>query len=139
MASLRGVGVYALSEDGERVLLTQRGPAARHGRYKWEGPGGRIEDGESFEDGARREIREELGVDIELTGDFGKYREAEDENGETWGEKSFTAILLGSPTIQEPDKCVGFGWFTRAEVQALADAGLLATYAVTDFRHAGWL
>ena len=49
---LRGCGVYIFDDSGERVLLAQRGPAARHEQYKWEGPGGQVDEGETYEDAA---------------------------------------------------------------------------------------
>lgn len=53
----------AIIDDG-RLLLAQRArPSDLAG--KWELPGGRVELGESAHDAVRREIREELGVDVE--------------------------------------------------------------------------
>ena len=50
-------------KDG-RVFATQRG----YGEFKdgWEFPGGKIEPGESPEDALRREIREELEVEVNV-------------------------------------------------------------------------
>ena len=58
--------VAAIICDGDRIFATQRG----YGDFKdgWEFPGGKIEDGESPEDAIVREIREELGADIRVTG-----------------------------------------------------------------------
>lgn len=50
--------------DG-RVLLARRGKMP--GLGKWSVPGGAVDAGESLEDAARREIREECGIEVELT------------------------------------------------------------------------
>lgn len=134
-ASNRGCGVYIFSEDGTQVLLTQRGPAARHERYRWEGPGGAVEPNESYEQAAHREIMEELGIHIELGEVIADFDEVTDSNGDRWEAKVFRATTHETPTIQEPDKCVGFGWFTKEEVAKLS----LADYSVKDMKQFGWL
>jgi mutator protein MutT len=48
-----------------KLLITQRRPDAYLGRF-WEFPGGKREPCESFEDCLRRELREELGIEIEI-------------------------------------------------------------------------
>lgn len=47
------------------VLLARRGKPPSQG--KWSVPGGAVDVGESLEDAARREIREECGIEVELT------------------------------------------------------------------------
>lgn len=56
----------ALIERGGRVLSVQRG-AAMSLPLKWEFPGGKIEPGEDPAGCLRRELREELGVEVEIT------------------------------------------------------------------------
>ena len=134
-ASKRGVGVYIFSDDGTKVLLTQRGPAARHEQYRWEGPGGAVEPDETYEQGAHREIMEELGIHIDLDKVIAEFNEVIDSNGDRWEAKVFRATTTETPSVQEPDKCVGFGWFTREEVAKLS----LADYSVKDMEQFGWL
>lgn len=58
------VGVVCLR--GDEVLLIRRGKPPRQG--EWSLPGGRIEAGERTVDAALRELREETGVEAEITG-----------------------------------------------------------------------
>lgn len=64
MVPIPCVGVVCL-RDGE-VLLIRRGREPRMG--EWSLPGGRIEPGERAVEAALRELREETGVEAELTG-----------------------------------------------------------------------
>jgi mutator protein MutT len=48
---------------GGTVLVCQR-LAGGHHPGKWEFPGGKVESGESIQEGVRRELREELGIEV---------------------------------------------------------------------------
>jgi 8-oxo-dGTP diphosphatase len=57
--------VAAVIEDGHgRVLVAQR-PAHKHLALKWEFPGGKVEPTETPEAALVRELREELGIEVE--------------------------------------------------------------------------
>lgn len=58
------VAAAVIRDADGRVLLTRRLPH-QHLAGLWEFPGGKLEPGESLADGLRREIREELGVEVE--------------------------------------------------------------------------
>lgn len=57
--------VAAVVRRGERILVTRR--PDRPGRPgQWEFPGGKVEAGEAEPDALRREIREELGCELDV-------------------------------------------------------------------------
>lgn len=56
------VGIGCIVFRGERVLLVRRGKPPRLGR--WSLPGGAQHLGEAAEEAARRELREEAGVEV---------------------------------------------------------------------------
>ncbi|MES2309494.1 MAG: 8-oxo-dGTP diphosphatase MutT, partial [Verrucomicrobiota bacterium] len=55
--------VAAIVENEDRILITLRRPDQRLGGL-WEFPGGKVEHGETDVHALRREIREEVGIDI---------------------------------------------------------------------------
>lgn len=60
------VGVAAVVFRGERVLLVRRGTPPRQG--EWSLPGGLQQLGETVAEAARREVREETGIDADPIG-----------------------------------------------------------------------
>jgi 8-oxo-dGTP diphosphatase len=61
--SLVHVVAGALFDASGRVLIAQR-PAGKHMAGGWEFPGGKVEPGEEPLAGLKRELREELGIEV---------------------------------------------------------------------------
>ena len=57
--------VAAMIDNGGRYLITQRRPTATL-PLLWEFPGGRVEEGESDEAALARELREEMGIQVDV-------------------------------------------------------------------------
>jgi mutator protein MutT len=66
--------ICEITHDGK--LLLQRKAAGRFGEGKWNGPGGKVDPGETSMEGVIREVREETGLTIhdpELLGNIDFY------------------------------------------------------------------
>ncbi len=94
------------------LLLIQRlrEPEAGH----WGLPGGKIDFGETAQTATIREIQEELGITIHLT-QLACIAEIIDRGDSAhWVSPIYEAkIISGIPSLQEPEKHGGFGWFLR--------------------------
>jgi len=56
----------AIIEKDGKFLITQRPDDGRHNANRWEFPGGKIDFGEEPRTSLKREIQEELGIEIEV-------------------------------------------------------------------------
>ena len=64
-----GLVTAALIRDEDKILIAQRGRRKRFG-WKWEFPGGKVRPDETPEDCLRREIKEELHLEIRVEKHF---------------------------------------------------------------------
>jgi 8-oxo-dGTP diphosphatase len=102
-----GVGVTILRED--RVLLGRR--RGSHGAGEYCTPGGHLDPLESFADCARRETREECGLEItavrfQFVANVGLYAPRHYVHVGLLAESA-----QGDPRLLEPDKCEGWAWY----------------------------
>lgn len=109
-----GVGVFII-KDG-KVLLGKRKDA--HGEGEFAPPGGHMEYMESFETVARREVKEETGIEID------NIRLLSLSNLKTYAPKHYVNIGFiadwksGEPQIMEPEKCDSWGWYDMDNLPA---------------------
>lgn len=110
------VGCGAAILDGAgRLLLIQRLKAPEAGA--WGLPGGKVDFGEPSEKAIIREIAEELGVVIELTGLALVTEMIDAGDGRHWVSPVHEArIVSGEPELLEPEKHGGWGWFAFGDV-----------------------
>ena len=110
-----GFGVMML-RDGKILLGKRNGDPAKadselHGENSWTMPGGKLEFGESFEDGARREVKEETGMDLGTANVICVNNDkVEDAHFITIG--LFSEDFSGEPKVMEPDEITEWGWFS---------------------------
>lgn len=108
------VVVAAVVEDGNRLLVTRRQPGV-HLEGLWEFPGGKIDPEETHTDALRREMREELDVEIEVG-------ELVLASTHAYPEKSVTLYFYRCTLAGTPRPLLGqeMRWVTRAELPTLA-------------------
>jgi len=113
-----GVGVMILNREG-KVLLGKRHEDPSKTFFKltgtWTMPGGKLRYGESFEEGAKREVKEETGIKlnsvkvIAINNDINEYAH-------------FITISLfsdnfeGEPQVLEPDEIIEWKWWNLNEL-----------------------
>ena len=107
-----GVGVMIENEKGEVLLGLRQGS---HGAGEWSFPGGHLEFGETVFKTAKREVREETGLEInelELisVADEMRYIKTDNKHYLNIGIKG--RYRGGEPTVLEPDKCREWRWFS---------------------------
>jgi 8-oxo-dGTP diphosphatase len=98
-----------ITRDDKVLLMKRRGP---HGTGTWSTPGGHLDFGESPEQCARREAREEVGVEV---GDV-QFRAVTNDVFEESGRHYITIWLeagsfSGEPVILSEREVEEIGWF----------------------------
>ena len=111
MQNRPAIGVAVIVMRQGRVLLGRRLNA--HGQGTWAFPGGHLEAKESIEACARREVKEETGLDINTV-----THAAFTNDIFTKEDKHYVTLFVtaqcpeGSPRVMEPHKCEIWDWFS---------------------------
>ncbi len=101
-----GIGIMIL-KDGKVLLGKRKGS---HGAGEWAWPGGHFEYMESFEECAKREVREETGMEIENVR-FLRLLNLKEYAPKHYVDLGFVADWKsGEPHVIEPKKCEGWAW-----------------------------
>ena len=122
----RAARIIVLDSQGRFLLFRHAGS---HGRSFWATPGGGLEGGETFEQAARREALEELGVTgmslrllWEATNDF-MYVDHPVRQHERYFlmQGAGQALLTGVQSIHQQEGILEARWWTRAELEATTE------------------
>ena len=103
--------------DGDRILMVQEEKPALHGR--WNLPGGHVDHGESPNDAAVREAREEVNLTLTMSGIVGIYA----------NPKSVRFVYRAEATGETPtagDEILAVRWMALDELLSMPDEVLVS-------------
>ena len=108
--------VAAILFHNERILCVQRGI----GKYpyislKWEFPGGKVEQGETLESALKREIREELEMEISVKNEFLRV----DYDYPDFNIRLISFICNSNDSTFKLTEHLNYKWLLREELQQL--------------------
>ncbi|MFA6269569.1 MAG: NUDIX domain-containing protein [archaeon] len=106
------VAQKALIKDGKKFLIIKRSPKAEVFPEHWDLPGGKLEHGEDYVEGLKREALEETGLTIKIGKPFSIYVET---------TKAFAYVVvfecnLESGKVLLSSEHTEFKWATKEEI-----------------------
>lgn len=109
--------VGGVVEKGGKYLLVQE--AQEKCRGKWNIPAGHLDPNETIFDAAKREVKEECGFDVELTGvcQIGTIKREDD----AWVSVIFSTRVLNGDIKFDPNEILDAKWFTYEEIVNMKD------------------
>lgn len=120
------VGANIIEEDG-KILLIQEGKSLKEWSGLWNFPAGKMDSKEKIVDCAKRESREETGLEVEskyLVGIYQSYIERPDELIEAI-VFVFASEKLGGNLMVPNDEIMDLKWYKKDEIEKLFDSGKL--------------
>lgn len=115
---IAGIAAVIRARSDGRYLILRRAPSKDFGALGWECPTGRVDQGESFEQAAHREVREELGIDMQIDGILGTthfYRGKPVPENELLGV-IFLCSVPDTLPIQLSEEHSEYHWLSAAEI-----------------------
>ncbi len=111
-----GFGIIILNKEG-KILLGKRHPdpdkadSAFRSAGEWSLPGGKLDWGETFEEGAIREVKEETGLDIKNPKVISVHN-CKNEHAHFMTVGLVAEEYSGEPQVMEPDEMTEWAWYS---------------------------
>lgn len=116
-----GVGIGVMLMKDNKILLGKRhtdptkADSELHGEGTWTMPGGKLEFGESFEEGAKREVYEETGIQLNEV-KIVCVNNDKNQSAHFITIGLFSNKFEGEPKVMEPDEIVEWQWFRLDDI-----------------------
>jgi len=114
-----GVSNIFVNEQGYLLLMKRSDDCASFPGH-WGLVGGYIDSGETPEEAAIREAKEEIGVDIEVLKFLGRYHNTPSPHyGNCISLPHYSKIIAGTPHAAQPEECSDVKWFSPEEIREM--------------------
>lgn len=107
------VAGVVVKQNGKYLMVQEKKPEANG---LWNLPAGRLEEGETIEELAVREAKEESGYDVELIRRLAIFN----ESGNVACKHAFLAKIVGGE-LRVPEDMLDVKWFTYEEILQMKD------------------
>ena len=113
--SIRVGAIALLKNDKDEILMMLRNKEPAKGY--WAIPGGKVELYERLEDTIKREMKEDLGVEVEVTKFLCNIQDINQETEQHWIMPVYEAkVVEGIVENKEPDKHLDLQWFSIDQI-----------------------
>jgi 8-oxo-dGTP pyrophosphatase MutT (NUDIX family) len=106
-----------VKKDGKYLLVQEGGPLSRACRGLWNFPAGKVDPGETFEEAAAREAKEESGFDVKIIRKIGIFQATPTEAV----KHAFLAEIVGGEIEYPKEEILDARWFTLDEIYGIKD------------------
>jgi 8-oxo-dGTP diphosphatase len=112
------VSMAIIARDGAVLMIRRR---QKEGELLWAFPGGAVEEGETAEQAAVREVAEEVGLTVESQKALGQRI-----HPQTGREMVYTActVVDGEPAVLDEEEIAEVAWVKHAEIDQHVPRGL---------------
>ncbi len=108
-----GIAAAAVIKKDDKYLLVQE--KAKHCYGLWNWPAGRVDVGETIEEGAIREAKEESGFDVKLIRKLDIFQNDVNDSA----RHAFEAEIIGGELYIDTEEFLDVKWFTLDEILAM--------------------
>ena len=127
MPAMFYIGVEAVVEKDGKILISQRSHELDHAPGKWETPSGRAEANETLEDAAKREVKEELGIEIEVVRPYATYHFFRGPEKIEHQGVSFWCKYVSGEVVLDTSEQIDYKWVTPEEAIEIIEDGNIKT------------